>query len=171
MYRGRKIQKGEAERLMRRTDREVTDKKEIMDILWRCSTLRIGMKGEPYPYVVPVSFGLDTAGDKPVIYFHCAREGQKLDMLQADPHVCVEGDIFIKTELIKHGITARYESVIGFGVCELVDSPEEIRKGLLLLNEHYGYGDFQLDKCGSLDKLAVGKITLESVTGKRNLPR
>ena len=66
---------------MRRKDREVTEKSEIIDILRRCDTIRIGIQGEQYPYVVPVSFGLEVIDENPVVYFHGAREGMKVDGL------------------------------------------------------------------------------------------
>ena len=43
---------------MRRRDREVQDRDEILAMLGRCDTVRIAMQGEGGPYVVPVSFGL-----------------------------------------------------------------------------------------------------------------
>lgn len=43
---------------MRRKEREVTNLKDIVDILTRCDTIRIGMQGEIHHYVVPVSFGV-----------------------------------------------------------------------------------------------------------------
>ena len=57
---------------------------------------------------------------KAVIYFHCAQQGLKVELLKANPRVCVEGDIFIRVEKTTHGITVRYESVIGFGECQLI---------------------------------------------------
>lgn len=155
---------------MRRKDREVTNPEEILDILRRCDTVRMGLNGSPSPYVVPVSFGLETEGKKPVVYFHCAREGLKLELLARDPHVCVEGDIFIKIEPTDHGITTRYESVIGQGICELLTEEEEIVRGLKTITDHYGYFDYDLRNCRALQFLCVGKITLETLTGKRNLP-
>lgn len=155
---------------MRRSDREVRSGAEIFDILNRCDTVRIAMQGEKHPYVVPVSFGAEMADGRPVVYFHCAREGLKAEMLKANPHVCVEGDIFIRTELTDHGITARYESVIGFGECRFVTDADEIIHGLQVLTGHYGYVDFPLDGCRSLEHLFVGKIVLDEITGKRNLP-
>ena len=155
---------------MRRKDREVESIDEVFDILSRCDTVRIGMRGEEHPYVVPVSFGAEMAGGKPVVYFHCARQGMKLDLLRKDARVCVEGDIFLDIETTKHGITVRYESVIGFGTCEIVADRDEVIHGLKLLNSHYGYGGYPLDRCGGMDHLFVGKIVLDGVTGKRNLP-
>ena len=92
----------------------------------------------------------------------------KLDLLRANPNVCVEADIFIRVEPTDHGITTRYESVIGFGVCEIVTDPDEIVHGLRLLTEHYGYKDYSLKRCRGLEMLHVGKITLNEITGKRN---
>ena len=155
---------------MRRKDREVTDQKEIFDILNRCDTVRIAMQGEEYPYVVPVSFGAEMQDGKPVVYFHCARQGLKVDLLKEHPAVCVEGDIFLKIETTDHGITTRYESVIGFGKCRFLTDSEEILHGLKVLTEHYGYYDYSLESCRSLQYIFVGKIVLDEITGKRNLP-
>ncbi len=129
------------------------------------------MHGEKYPYVVPVSFGAELIDEKIVIYFHSAKKGMKLDQLTADPYVCVEGDIFIAIEPLSDGITARYESVIGFGKCSFVEDPDEKAHGLKLLTEHYGYCDYPLDTCGGAKYVQVGRIVLEEVTGKRNLPK
>lgn len=155
---------------MRRKDREIENKNEIYDILNRCDTIRIGIQGEQYPYVVPVSFGMEVVDDKAVLYFHCARQGMKVDLLQANPAVCVEGEIFLNIEKTAHGITARYESVIGFGKCSFVSDPDEIMHGLKLLTEHYGYGEYPLERCAELEHLLVGKIVLDEIYGKRNLP-
>ena len=155
---------------MRRKDREINNIEEIFDILTHCDTVRIGFHGEKYPYIVPVSFGAEMVDGKAVVYFHCARQGMKLDLLKANPHVCVEGDIFIKTETTDHGITTRYESVIGFGECVLVENTDEIVHGLQLLTEHYGYHNYSLEHCRGLEHLFVGKIVIDEITGKRNLP-
>ena len=155
---------------MRRKDREVQSKCEVFDILNRCDTVRIGMQGNQYPYVVPVSFGMEIVEDKAIIYFHCAQQGMKVDLLRANPRVCVEGDIFIKVEKTGHGITARYESVIGFGECQLITDVDEIVHGLKVITDHYGYYDYPLDRCMGISHLLIGKIVLEKITGKRNLP-
>ncbi|AYR28057.1 pyridoxamine 5'-phosphate oxidase family protein [Akkermansia muciniphila] len=156
--------------MMRRKDREVRDNEEILGILYRCDTVRIAMLGEKYPYIVPVSFGMEVMNDKVIIYFHCAQQGLKVNLLKKNPNVYVEGDIFIKVEKTGHGITARYESIIGFGKCYFVSDEDEIAHGLKLMTEHYGYFDYPLDRCAGVHHLLIGKILLEEITGKRNLP-
>ena len=156
--------------MMRRKDREITDREVMLDILRRCDTVRIGMTGPDGPYVVPVSFGVTVEEDRPVVYFHCAREGLKLSLLKADPRVCVEGDIFIRTEPTDHGITTRYESVIGTGVCEIVTDTETVIRGLAAITDHYGYEGYDIRNCRALSFLHVCRIPLDTLTGKRNLP-
>ena len=155
---------------MRRTDKEVKDPEQILDILRRCDTMRVAFHGGDYPYVVPLSYGMEIAGGKPVLYFHCAATGLKLDLMEQDPKVCVEADRLIKIDRPRYGITARYESVIGFGECSLVSDPEEVMHGLKLLLEHYGADDYPLDVCNGVFHLRVGKIVLDEITGKRSLP-
>ena len=154
---------------MRRKDREVTEDSAIRSILEECTNVKIGFKTEDFPYVVPFSFGLGNDNKNPTIYIHCAKEGRKIDCLSKDNRVCVEGEIFHRTEKTAYGITARYESVIGYGyITEVVDEEEKIF-GLKRICSHYGFADFTVEDCKSRFVTKVYKIELESVTGKSNL--
>lgn len=154
---------------MNRKDREITNQVEILHLLNRCDTLRLGLFNGDFPYVVPVSFGLDIVDDAAVIYFHGAKRGWKADCIKQNPHVCVEADIFYKVEPWKMGITARYESVIGFGEIEVVPEVEKVY-GLTKILEHYNYPEHPVNQCKGLQNTIVYKILLHSLTGKRNLP-
>ena len=154
---------------MRRTDREIRDITEIIEVLQRCDTLSIGFSGRDYPYVVPVSFGVVWKENAVIIYFHGARQGKKADMLAANPSVCVEGHIFYKVEPTQYGITTRYESIIGFGTVEEVEG-DEIVYGLQSIIDHYQYSEYPIGRCGELPMTKVNKITIDKITGKRNLP-
>ncbi|MEE8886158.1 MAG: pyridoxamine 5'-phosphate oxidase family protein [Eubacteriales bacterium] len=155
---------------MRRKDREISDLQEIIGVLDRCRTIHIGMNADPVPYVVPVSYGIDTSGSMPVIYFHCAREGHKIELLGEKRNVFVEADSFFKVEKTGGGVTTRYESVMGTGTCERVTDPDEILKGLRLLLSHYDIKDYPMDRCKGLQNLYVYRISLNEITGKHNLP-
>ena len=154
---------------MRRKDREIAEKNDIYDVLKRCKTLRIAIQDEEYPYIVPVSFGMENIDEKPVIYFHSATEGKKIELLKKNPRICIEGDIFHSTRETPHGFTIYYESVIGFGKCFFVKDKEEVEHGLELIMEHYGYAE-RTEHCKATDHVAVFKIVLDEITGKRNLP-
>lgn len=151
---------------MRRKDREVTDIAEIAGILARCDVIRLGLTGDCGPYVVPLSFGFEVTESKITVYFHGAAEGLKHELLAVDNRVCVEADIFTGYAQSQYGITAGYESVIGFGRAEIVDG-DEAQHGLRLLLEHCGFVGYPLEKCAAFTR--VYKITLDSVTGKRNI--
>ena len=153
---------------MRRKDREVTSITEITDILQRCDTVRIAMCRDGKPYVVPVSFGMEIREGKPVIWFHSAREGEKNEILSDNPYVCVEADHFFCVQKTVGGITTRYESVIGKGKCEEVTDMIDIRKGLKLLLNHYGYEDYDLDRCKGILHLKMYRIVLDEISGKHN---
>ena len=153
---------------MRRKDREVIDNTEILSILKKSNTIRIGMYDDEFPYIVPVSFGFEIIDQKPVVYFHSATQGMKIELLARNPNVCVEADNFFKVQKTTHGITARYESIIGFGKCEEVYNKEEIIKGLRLILEHYEYGDYPLERCGEIINVKIYRIMLDKITGKLN---
>ena len=173
--------------IMRRSEREINDFSEILDVLRRTQTIRLGLNGDPFPYVVPLSFGFKAlggcaggvgsdsvgAGDMGVggvvIYVHGAAEGLKHELLDRDNHVCVEADIFYRN--IEHGeadsrsITAEYDSFIGFGTAEAAVGADA-EEGMDLLLEHCGFSGFIYDKA-ALDKVKVYKFTLTDVKGKR----
>lgn len=155
---------------MIKIEREITDRREIIGILERADTLRIAFHGSEYPYVVPVSFGMTEDGDELYLWFHGARLGLKTELIARDPRVSFECDIFLGTEEIKHGITTRYESVIGFGRIEAASGDRAVR-GLRAICDHYGYTDFPLESCGALSATAVYCINVDSLSGKRNLPK
>lgn len=150
---------------MRKAEREITDKAELWQVLRRCDTVRVAMYGPQYPYIVPLSFGLCDEDGMPVLYVHGAKEGYKHVLLQQNGNVCIETDILHRYAQTPTGITAVYESVIGFGTACRVRG-QEARKGLDLLLEHCGYAGHTYPDA-MLQATAVYKITLHSLTGKR----
>jgi len=150
---------------MRRADREVTDFEEIVDILRRADTLRLGLHGAPYPYVVPLSFGYEAAGGGIALFFHGAAQGLKHELLRRDPHVCVEADVFHRYAEVPGGVTTVYESFIGFGVARRVTGARAA-KGLDLLLAHCGFAGYAYDSA-ALESTWVYEIALDTFTGKR----
>ena len=155
---------------MRRDEREVESIEEIFDILLRCDTVRVAMNAGDYPYVIPMTFGCELADGKIIIYFHSAGAGRKWDILNKDPRVCVEADLYYKVEKRENGdITAIYESVIGTGKAELLTEHAEKVAALKCMLEHYKESGFPVTSCKGLAKVEVFRIVLNEVSGKRNL--
>lgn len=154
---------------MRRKDREITDLNTIYDILERCDTINLGMNGGVAPYVIPMTFACELEDGKIVIYFHSALGGRKWDILNSDPNVCVEAHLYYKTEEVIGGITARYESVIGTGVAQKVETNEEKVYAFKKMLDHYKHSGFPAESCDGLPHCAVFKVELTEVCGKRNI--
>ena len=150
---------------MRRAEREIKDWDGILDVLRRADTIRLGLHGDQFPYVVPVSFGFEDCGGQIVIYIHGAREGLKHKLIDINNNVCVEADIFHRYAETDTGVTAEYESVIGFGAANVIKGEEAVR-GLDLICSHCGYHGYIYDKAAPAH-MRIYRITLSSVTGKR----
>ena len=43
---------------MRRSDREITDLKEIVEIMRKCDVCRLALNDDGYPYIIPLNFGM-----------------------------------------------------------------------------------------------------------------
>src|SRR5512133_3293331 len=72
--------------VMRRSEREITDRGELRRVLEDARVCRLAMADGGRPYLVPLSFALD--GDDLVL--HSARAGRKLELLRRNPEVCFE---------------------------------------------------------------------------------
>ena len=111
---------------MRRSEKEITERSAIDEIINRCLVCRLALSDGGIPYVIPMNFGYE--GN--TLYFHTAREGRKLDILRKNNQVCFELDTDVEIIAAEDaaGWGARYCCVIGFGTASLVDDPVEKRK-------------------------------------------
>ncbi|MCI9565078.1 MAG: pyridoxamine 5'-phosphate oxidase family protein [Eubacterium sp.] len=152
---------------MRRSDREIIDKKEIIEIIRKCDVCRIVLNDKDYPYIVPLNFGMDIQDGKIVFYFHGADEGKKYDLMRKDNRVTFEMDCSHQLVMNdkKMSCTMKYESVIGRGRMEIV-SEEEKMKGVQVLMKHYHQEDFPFGTV-IVPKTNVFKLIVEDMTAKR----
>lgn len=121
---------------MRQKDREIKDRKIIDGIIMRCRVCRLAMCDGDMPYVVPLNFGYDGS----FLYFHAALEGRKIDIIRKNNKVCFEFDILHEIATAKQACKwgAKYESVIGTGTVDILDSLESKQKALELIMRQYG---------------------------------
>lgn len=150
---------------MRKKDKEIVDVAAVEDVLRRATVCRLGLCRDDMPYVVPVCFGFDGGA----LYFHCAREGKKLDILRKNNNVCFEVDI--DHEIVKAekacGWGMKYKSVVGFGRAVFVEEVELKRKGLDVIMRQYSGGAFEYS-IDAIEKTVVIKVEIESMTGKQS---
>ena len=111
---------------MRRKELEIRDRELLSGMLDLADILHLAIKNEPYPYVVPLNFSYEWEGDTLVFYFHCAKEGLKLDLLRRDGRVTVNAAAFISYAGRKYrGHYHDYRSVTASGVAEEISPDDE----------------------------------------------
>lgn len=152
---------------MRRSDREVTDRNEIVAIMEKCDVCRVAFNGGGYPYIVPMNFGLCVKEDVMELYFHGAIEGTKIGLMQKDNRVSFEMDCGhrLVPDRERGNCSMEYESVIGQGHMEILPE-EEKEKALCILMRHYHQENFPFPPA-ILSRTKVFRLTVEKVTGKR----
>ncbi len=120
-----------------------------------------------YPYAVPISYLYD--GSK--LYFHCAREGHKLDAIARSPKAsfCVIG----QDQVVPSEYTSYYRSVIVFGQIRILSGDGEKRDAIERLGIKYAPEDSSenlRDMIGRYwDSLCMLEMTPEHITGKEAL--
>lgn len=158
---------------MRREDREVKDRARIQEILAACKVCRLGMtdeKGEVY--IVPMNYGYHIEDNRFILYFHGAREGRKLDLIQANPVVGIELDY--GHELAEGKLACQYSyhyaSIIGTGTAEIVTEPEDKLKALAAIMKHQTGRDFsEFETNPKLEKaVTVIRVDIEKYSCKQN---
>ncbi len=155
---------------MRVSRKEIKDRNVITELLSRSHVGRLGTIGKNgYPMIKPLNF-IYVQGK---IYFHSAREGEKIEDIARNNRVCFEVDFpmaYTRTEEIPCKADYLYRSVIIKGKAAVVESQSERLYALKQLMEKYqpegGYGEFPEDK---LLITAVIRINIEEITGKENL--
>jgi nitroimidazol reductase NimA-like FMN-containing flavoprotein (pyridoxamine 5'-phosphate oxidase superfamily) len=180
---------------MRKANREITNRSELAAVLEKCDVCRLGLlpTGVLYPYIVPMNFGYEfctgsdagdggrgTAGDGGgggcangdgglTLYFHCAREGRKLDIMAQNPNVCFEMDC---AHELRRGdapcdYSMNFESIIGSGRISVCTEREERLHGLTQIMRKYSpEKEFHFSE-KALERTVVLKLSVSEFTGKR----
>ena len=155
------------EQEMRRKERAMS-RRDSESLLETATVGRLGIfDGEPY--VVPVNFVYH--GGK--IWFHCAKEGRKIQVLVKEPRVCFEVDEFLGLKKGEKSCSfgAYYRSVIAYGDVRIVDEEKQKREALTkLMTKHAGTNQKWPFEDAELKRVAVVEITITSMTGKSRYP-
>ena len=154
---------------MRRADKEVVDVPSMLAILDKCEVMRIALCADNMPYIVPMNFAYEVADGAVLIYFHCAKEGKKLDLIRQNNAVCFEADCSCKIREAESACnwSTAYESVIGEGEITIVEDETHKAKALDTLMKRYGFKGVPSYSPKELEAVLVLKIHVSSMTGKR----
>ncbi|MBI5213866.1 MAG: pyridoxamine 5'-phosphate oxidase family protein, partial [Nitrospirae bacterium] len=172
---------------MRQSKKEIKDKAVIIDLLSTCHVGRLGTLGKDgCPMVKPLNFVYCDENNPPIppllkgrkggfgkIYFHTAKEGEKIEDIKRDNRVCFEVDMpiaYVKGNENPCRAEYLYRSVIIKGRAYIVEDRNECIFALRCLMKKYqpegGYGDFPEEK---LQITGIVRIDIEEMVGKEDL--
>lgn len=148
-----------------RRKRQQLSRSKADEILNSCTSGVLALSGdEGYPYAVPLSYVY--TGDK--IYFHCARQGHKLDAIRhcSKASFCV----ISKDDVLPEKYTTLYKSVIVFGKIRIIEDMEQMRQPILTLTRKYVknndegiINEFE----GAKNHMYMLELDIEHISGKQ----
>ena len=155
---------------MRRGKKEIQNRTVVDNLLNTCPVGRLGTIGnDGYPRIKPLNFVYLNGK----IYFHSAKEGEKIDDIIRESKVIFEIDEpigYVKSGNNPCSAKFLYRSLMIKGRAAIVDDDEERLLVLRSLMEKYqpegGYGEFLLEK---LAITAIVRIDIEEITGKEDI--
>lgn len=127
------------------------------------------MSRDDEPYAVPLNHAY-VDGE---LYFHCALQGRKLDMIRANSRVCYTVNHYFGDPAdFKDGVRCHgdWESVIAYGSARVVDDPQELRSAFKTYMRYYS--PMQVDISKELfAKTRAIIMTVTSMTARHEVPR
>lgn len=121
-----------------------------------------------YPYTVPLSYVYHDGA----VFFHCAREGHKLDVVRGNPRAsfCV----IAQDDVVYERFTTSYTSIVATGLVSIVENQANKRRALELLAAKYGPDDARTRESEvekTLSRVCILRLDVERMSGKQGLER
>ena len=149
---------------MRRSEFEIKEISEIVKIIDKADTLRLGLNDVDVPYIVPLSYGYEVVNENIIIYIHGASEGKKHDLINKSSKAFIEIDIFNGYIKTPGSLSCKFESIMAQGNLIKIEGSEAV-KGLNLIVNHCGYENYKFEGC--FNGCEVYKIKLENISCKK----
>ena len=152
---------------LRRIDKAITDVSAVKAILREAKFITLAMSLNDEPYLATLSHGFDE--EKNCIYFHCAKEGKKVDILKANP--IVWGQALVDGGYQQGSCDHLYSTAQFQGTVSFVDDASEKAHALEVMIRHLDNNpEAILSKqatARSLDRVLIGRVDIDFVSGKK----
>lgn len=118
-----------------------------------------------YPYTIPLNFYYDPT--RSALYFHCARQGHKLDAILCDPKACF--CVWTAGEQVPDDWSYKVKSVVVFGHASLLEDGElKLQETRSLGNKYYpDAGEVEVEIEKAFARMAMIELKVDHMTGKR----
>ena len=153
---------------LRRKDQEIGDSAELKTILAKTLYVTVAMCKDNEPYLVTLSHGYDE--ERNAIYFHCAFEGKKIEILKANDRVW--GQALVDRGYVQGQCDHLFSTVQFSGRMRFVEDAQEKRHALAVM-----IGRLELDPekvmaakvtDARMATTCIGRIDIEFLSGKRS---
>ncbi|MFE3845348.1 pyridoxamine 5'-phosphate oxidase family protein [Thermoplasmatota archaeon] len=153
---------------IRRKEKEIKNRSEMIEILQKSKYITIAMCKDNEPYLVTLSHGYDPI--KNVVYFHCANEGRKIDILNENNKVWGQAiqDRGYSTGKCDH----LYATTQFHGKVKFINDIEEKKHALVtMINQLEEKPEKVIKKQitdDSLERVNIGRINIDYMSGKKS---
>lgn len=152
--------------IMRRREKEITNR-EIIDAILRNSRIcTIAIKDTDYPHIVPMNYGYSDN----CLWFHSAPEGRKIELLKRDGRVSfmIEDSHRIVPAATACGWTTEYRSMMGTGHIEIINDDTGKKEGLDIIMAHHGAEGKMVYRENQIGRMVILKLIIDTVTCKES---
>jgi len=152
---------------LRRAEKAISEATEMFDVIATQKVMTIAMCRGSEPYLVSLNYGFDPT-DR-CFYFHCARDGKKMDFLKENP--VVWGQVVEDRGYLPGQCDHAFRCVMFRGSVEFLETEDDKRYSLEVMIDHCepdpGPVKSRLLVKGKLDNVVVGRIRIDSMSGKQ----
>lgn len=152
---------------LRRKDKEIENSVEMRKVLKAAKYMTIALSKRNQPYLVTLSHGYDENLNR--IYFHCAKEGKKIDYIKANNRVW--GQAFVDQGYVEGKCDHLYTSVHFSGRITLIDDLEEKSEAMRCMIRQLEQDPEPVIarlKPERLRDTLMGRIDIDYMSGKRS---
>ena len=152
---------------IRRKEKAITDEIEMREILTRAQYITIAMSVNNEPYLVTLSHGYDSKSN--CIYFHCASEGKKVEILQQNNLVWGQALIdrgYVQGKCDHLFATTQFRGRVIF-VTDMDEKYHALRVMIRALEDEPECVETEQLKEKSVARVHIGRIDIEFMTGKK----
>lgn len=153
---------------IRRKEKAMTDKNEMLAVLEKAKYVTVAMCKDNEPYLATLSHGFDR--EKNCLYFHCAKEGKKVEILSA--HDKVWGQALVDKGYVQGKCDHLYATTQFMGRVTFVEDVEEKSHALRVMikaleEEPEKVMEAQLTE-ESIRGVQIGRIDIQYMSGKKS---
>ena len=151
---------------MRKIKQEITDNRDLEEILTGAVICRIGMNDGDVPYILPFNFGYRDG----CIFIHSAPKGKKIDLISKNNRVCFEVEQAVEIIRAERACkwATRYRSVVGYGTVEIISDDAGKQHGLSVIMAQHGAPVLTEFDPGNMKHMVILKLTITSLSGKQS---